>query len=95
MANVVKLEDLIGRRAEGSRSDAPLPSGAALLAGGWEQRFTADLERVAEVIALYTQLGFEVRAEPLRPSEARDECQECRFAMGQQFKTIYTRKKNE
>lgn len=62
-----------------------------LAAEGWERRFTADARRADEALELYRQLGFEVRAEPVRPEELVDDCQDCRLLTRLQFKTIYTR----
>lgn len=93
MSNIVKLEDLTARSGGPASSGASSSSDAALIAEGWERRFTADLERVVEAFALYTQLGFEVRVEPVPLPEASSECQPCHSASARQFKTIYTRKK--
>jgi hypothetical protein len=74
-------------------SDADLRPDPALLAEGWERRFTADAPRAAEAMELYAQLGYEVRAEPARHEGHGDECEDCTSVMALQFKTIYTRKK--
>ncbi len=94
MSNIVKLEDLTARLGGAASSGASSSPDTALIAEGWERRFTADLERVAEAIALYTQLGFEVRVEPVPLPEASSECQPCHSASARQFKTIYTRKRD-
>jgi len=95
MANIIKLEDLTAHSAGLALSGASSSADAALIAEGWERRFTADLERVAEAIALYTQLGFEVRVEPVPLPDASSECQPCHSASARQFKTIYTHKKKD
>lgn len=66
---------------------------SALAAEGWERRFTADPARVKEAVELYTKLGYEVRTEPVRAAEFKDECGGC-HAVPVQFQTIYTRKKS-
>lgn len=43
-------------------------------------------------MALYSQLGFEVRAEPVAPDQLEDGCEGCHVVALLQFKTIYTRK---
>jgi len=65
---------------------------AALIAEGWERRFTADPARAKEAMELYLQVGYEVRAEPVRASGLRDECGGC-HEIALQLQTIYTRKK--
>jgi hypothetical protein len=74
-------------------SDADLRPDPALLAEGWERRFTADASRAAEAMELYDQLGYEVRAESVQHEEHAGDCEDCSSVMALQFKTIYTRKK--
>jgi len=62
-----------------------------LTAAGWERRFITDLKRVPEVLELYETLGYETRAEPLRPDELADDCQDCQLATFG-FRSIYTRR---
>src|SRR3989338_2667040 len=64
-----------------------------LVAEGWERRFMADHERLAEYTELYTSLGFEIRAETVRPDEISDQCADCRLIICRQFVTLYTRKR--
>jgi hypothetical protein len=63
-----------------------------LSAQGWERRFTADERRTQEAVELYTEMGLEVRAEPVRTKELDDNCKRCRSVI--QFYTIYTRPKS-
>jgi hypothetical protein len=72
-----------------------LAADPALLAEGWERRFVADARRAKEASELYQQLGFEVRAEPLRPTDLGDDCEDCKLVVVFQFQTIYTRRKRE
>ncbi|MBI3950598.1 MAG: hypothetical protein HY314_09105 [Acidobacteria bacterium] len=74
-------------------SEAQLEPDPALVAEGWERRFIADAQRAKEAMELYAQLGYEVRAEPVRPAELGDDCEDCLIVVAFQFKTIYTRKK--
>ncbi len=64
----------------------------ALVAEGWERRFTGDARRVQEAAVLYTELGYDVLAVPVRADELREECEGCHLLVLLQFKTIYTRK---
>ena len=93
MAKFVKIENLLSRSVGRFFSEAQLEPDAALIADGWERRFTADEQRAKEVTELYTQLGYEVRAEPVRADELDDDCQDCRSVVSFHFRTIYTRKK--
>lgn len=62
-----------------------------LVAQGWQRRFMADGLRAREAIELYQELGYEVRAEPVRTEEVADECGDCQLLMALRFTTIYTR----
>ncbi len=93
MNKLIKIEALLERSAERVLSDAQLQPDPALVAEGWERRFTADEQRAKEVMELYSQLGYEVRAEPVRPEEMHDDCEDCRTVVAFHFQTIYTRKK--
>jgi hypothetical protein len=93
MAKIVKIEshlDAPGRRFFSEAERQPDP---ALVAEGWERRFTADAQRAEEVIVLYSRLGYEVRAEPVRSEEVHDDCAECHSLIASRFKTIYTRRR--
>ncbi|MBW2457586.1 MAG: hypothetical protein JRI68_23975 [Deltaproteobacteria bacterium] len=62
-----------------------------LKAQGWSQRTTYDEPRLSEMVALYEELGFEVRLEPFCPMD--DQCSECLMQEPGRFKTIYVRNK--
>jgi hypothetical protein len=64
----------------------------ALVAAGWERRFMADAGRAREATALYSDLGFEVSAEPVRPEELSAACGDCRVATCLAYVTLYTRR---
>ena len=93
MTEFIKIETLLARSTERVLSDAQLQPDPALVAEGWKRRFTADAQRAQEAIELYTQLGYEVRAELLLPEQLTGECEGCRSLVISEFKTIYTRKK--
>jgi len=95
MTKLVKIEDLLRQSERRFFSDAQLEPDPALIAEGWERRFTADEERTKEVVELYTQLGYEVKAVPVRADELDDDCQDCRPVVSAYFRTIYTRKKKD
>jgi hypothetical protein len=93
MAKIVKIEELLGQAKDRFLTAEQLEADPALVAEGWERRFTADAQRTAEAVELYEQLGYEVRAEPVRAEEAGTDCEDCSTLMVVEFKTIYTRKK--
>lgn len=63
------------------------------LAEGWERRFIADPGRAREAIELYTQLGYEVLADPVRPEDLGEGCEDCVLVAALRFQVIYTRKR--
>jgi len=68
---------------------APNPE---LVAQGWERRFMADPKQAEEAERLYRELGFEVRAENIQPSELSELCGSCGLATCRAYVTVYTRK---
>ena len=74
-------------------SDLDLLPDPDLVAQGWQRRFMADPVRAKESIDLYQSLGFEVRTEPIKPSELGEECADCQLVVCFSYVTIYTRKK--
>ena len=63
-----------------------------LVADGWERRFMADPQRAEEAQSIYDELGFEVLAVTIKPSELSVLCGDCRLATCQAYVTIYTRR---
>lgn len=74
-------------------SEAQLAADPELVAQGWERRFVTDAARMDEVVALYQDLGYDVRAEPMRHTEFNEQCNECELANLLRFRTIYTRRR--
>jgi len=93
MAKIIKIENLADGLGRRFLSDAQLQPDSALIAQGWERRFTADKQRAKEAMELYSELGYEVRAEPVLREEVPNDCQDCRTVVSYYFQTIYTRKK--
>jgi hypothetical protein len=93
MTKIIKIEGLLDGLSGRILSDAQLQPNSSLIAKGWERRFTADEQRTKEATELYSQLGFEVRAEPVLPEEVQDDCQDCKTVVSYYFQTIYTRKR--
>jgi hypothetical protein len=69
--------------------------GAQLQDKGWTRRFTAFGRRLNEATELYSELGFEVRLEPVdlyqEETMEAEICKDCFVTM--QARTIYTRPK--
>jgi hypothetical protein len=87
------LLDLIVQ-AEAARSELQLriEPDPMLIAHGWELRFTGDSRRVREAANLYSELGFEVQAVPVQPSQLNEECESCQLVAALHFQTIYIRR---
>ncbi len=68
-----------------------LPPDPKMIAEGWERRFIADARMAREAIDTYTQLGYEVRLEPINTDGLKDECMGCK-ALLERFSAVYTRK---
>ncbi len=71
-----------------------------LIAAGWEKRFIACEPRLAEMVATYQEIGFEVHLEPLPPKEERDAasceadgCTVCFDVDPDKYRIIFTRSK--
>jgi hypothetical protein len=91
--SVKPLSFLVQAEAQRMLSDAQLEGDPQRIADGWERRFIADRQRAEEMIALYEELGFEVAADPIRPEDMDDDCEDCQLLAQLQFQMIYTRKK--
>jgi hypothetical protein len=87
------LGPIVEREARRVLSQTQLEGDPARLADGWERRFIADARRAEEAIELYSQLGYEVCADPVRAEELGEECDDCQLLAALQFKMIYTRKR--
>lgn len=80
------------RPAIPSLPDLEFPPNPELVAQGWRRRFMADPVRAKEAIALYGELGFEVRCESILPDELSELCGSCRLATCRAYVTVYTRR---
>ena len=92
---LIRIEASLVSSLERILSPGQLQADPALVAQGWERRFTADAQRAKEAMELYEQLGYEVRAEPMRPEELDDDCEDCGTVVAYYFLAIYTRKKSD
>jgi hypothetical protein len=91
---VQPLGQIVEQEARRAVAETQLKANPERLADGWERRFLADPVRAKEAVELYTAMGFEVVADPVRPDELGEECEACRLLAQLHFKTIYTRKKS-
>jgi hypothetical protein len=69
-----------------------------LIKAGWEKRFIASEPRLAEMVEMYKEIGFEVHLEPLPPKEEMDEkscgesgCTACFDVDRKRYRIIFTR----
>jgi len=92
---LIWIEATLGSSLDRVLSPGQLQADPELVAQGWERRFTADAQRANEAMELYEKLGYEVRAEPVRPQELDDDCVDCRTVVSFHFLAIYTRKKSD
>jgi hypothetical protein len=89
---LIAIESLLKKSGDRFLSEAQLRPDPVLIAEGWQRRFTVDEERSKEVTDLYTQLGYEVQAEPVNAGEPQDDCHDCHASTTLRLRTIYTRK---
>ncbi len=78
---VAPLRYIVEAEARRVLSEAQVEADPARIADGWERRFIADGPRVAEMVALYESLGYEVVADPIRAEQLDDECVDCQVLM--------------
>ncbi len=57
---------------------------------GWKRQTTYDEPRLSELVAMYEEMGLEVR---LEEPDQDDDCTACFYASAGNLKTIYTRRK--
>lgn len=86
-----KLGFLVEHEARRMRWEERVRGDPHRLADGWERRFIADPDRAEEAVELYTQLGYEVAADPVRPEDLGDDCEDCELLARMRFAVIYTR----
>jgi hypothetical protein len=61
-----------------------------LAVDGWRRRFVGGPPRLEEMVALYRELGHDVRVEELTDQDLADSCAGCRVALSF-FRIVYTR----
>lgn len=66
----------------------------ALTAQGWTRRYLAAPERAQEAAETYAAAGFEVRLEPLTPSDLGSACAGCAATVCASYLMVYTRKED-
>jgi hypothetical protein len=92
-SNERKLGAFVEQEARRARWDEQIRGDPRRLADGWKRRFIADPERAKEAVELYTQLGYEVAADPVRPEDLGDDCEDCELLARMRFAVIYTRRR--
>ena len=66
-------------------------SSMELIKEGWEKRATYDEGRLAELVEMYQELGYEVFLKSFEPIEETG-CAECMKIAPEKYTTIFTRK---
>jgi len=74
----------------GGVGERPDDAGRGPEGEGWVRRFVAAPPRLQETVALYEELGLEVRLERPGPEELGGECEGCALAT-ELFRVVYTR----
>ena len=64
-----------------------------LVRSGWTRRFVAEPPRLAEAVALYTGLGFEIHLEPVPGDSLASDCNSCAPAL-RHARILYTRRRS-
>ncbi len=68
-------------------------SSADLAKEGWQRRATYDETRLAELVEMYQEVGYEVYLKTFEPAEETG-CAECMQVAPEKYTTIFTRKEN-
>lgn len=87
------LSTIVQQEANVALSADEIKPDPILIADGWQRRFVADGTRLKEMADLYSEMGLDVRVEPVRQDQMADKCDDCQVHMIMHFSTIYTRKK--
>ena len=87
------LDRVVQQEARRARFEEQVRANPERIADGWERRFIADPDRAKEAVELYSQLGFQVVADPIRPEDLGDDCESCELLARMRFAVIYTRRR--
>ena len=71
-----------------------MTSGEKLIRKSWEKQATYDDPRLSEMVEMYQEIGLAVHLEPFNAAN-EEGCTGCMELLPDQFKTIYTRRKEE
>ena len=88
---LIPLRVVVEGEARRVLTDAQIAPDPERVAQGWERRFIADDARVAEMVQLYQELGYETVVDPIRPADVDEDCGDCRLVAQLRLKMIYTR----
>jgi hypothetical protein len=69
-----------------------LPQDSALTEDGWEWRSNTDAQRSRDLVDMYSEVGFEVRLEPINVDNMCSACDGCKDAFSK-FNAVYIRKR--
>ena len=76
---------------EGGFDGCNLPTDGALIAAGWDRRCVTDAAKSREMADGYTELGFEVRLEPVDTGFLCSDCDGCKDLVAR-FNAVYVRR---
>ncbi|MEE8331179.1 MAG: hypothetical protein V3R84_05350 [Acidimicrobiia bacterium] len=65
-----------------------------LAAAGWERRTVTDPARIAELVDLYSSLGFETMTTSLDPSSFGEACTTCAVSACSTYVALFTRRQD-
>jgi hypothetical protein len=88
---VIPLRVVVESEARRLLADARITPDPARIAEGWERRFVVDEGRVAEMVQLYHELGYETAVDAIAPGELDEDCGGCRLVAERRLRIIYTR----
>lgn len=82
-----------GRQSGGTFLGCSIPVDSALEEQGWQWRCNVDRAKLAEVVGLYEDLGFDVRVQPVRVDCLSVACNACQGELAVS-KAVYVRAKS-
>jgi hypothetical protein len=86
-----RLASIVRAEAERRHAESSMRPNPERVAEGWEHRFVIEAVRVADLVRLYEEAGFEVLVEAVEPEQIDPDCADCRLMAALEFRAVYTR----